>query len=148
MKKVFSTILVSALLICAMVLPSSAAQQTYPKIDTIYTGFGPVEIETTLVIYDSFRSSNKSADLVREVKYSGKTIAKMTLSATFGYDGKTAWVISASGSHTTYDGWSYGSEKIAKSGGTATLSASLFRSSAGTIPVSVSLTCSPSGQIS
>ncbi len=148
MKKVFSTILISSLLICAMVFPTNAAQQIHPKIDTIYTEFGPVEIKSTLVVYDSFRSNKKSADLTREVRYNGKTIAEVTLSATFGYDGKTAWVISASGSHTTYDGWSYNSEKISKSGGTATLTASLFKLSAGTIPISFSMTCSPTGQIS
>ena len=134
MKKVFSTILISSLLICAMVFP---------------TEFGDLKVTTTTVIHDTFaRSNRKSADRTRTVEAGDSVIAKITLSATFGYDGKTAWVISASGSHTTYDGWSYNSEKISKSGGTATLTASLFKLSAGTIPISFSMTCSPTGQIS
>lgn len=149
MKKMFSTMLLSALLICATVLPTSAVQQTDRTSEVFYTECGPVEVETTLTVYESgARSNSKRASLTNTYKNNGKVIAEVTLNATFGYDGSTAWVISASGSHTTYDGWSYGSEKISKSGGTATLTASLSKSGAGTIPVSISLTCSPTGQIS
>lgn len=70
------------------------------------------------------------------------------MSVTFGYDGKTAWVISASGSHTTYDGWSYSGERITTSGGTANLSATLRHLLHKSVAVNLSLTCSPTGQIS
>ena len=63
-------------------------------------------------------------------------------------DGKTAWVSNASSSHTTYSGWSYGSEKITKSGGTASLTGTLSHLLHRNIPVNISLTCSPTGQIS
>lgn len=149
MKRKISAVLVFVLLLCIMVLPSGATQNTYRKIDVMNTEFGPVEVETALTIQESLaRSNTKRASAAQTFKFSGKVIAEVTLSATFGYDGKTAWVVSASGSHTTYDGWKYGGEKITKSGGTATLTATLSKLTSSNIPVNISLTCSPTGEIS
>lgn len=149
MKRNISAVLVFILLLCTMALPAGAAQDTYRKIDVINTEFGPVEVETALTIQESFaRSNTKRASTAQTFKFSGKVIAEVTLSATFGYDGKTAWVISASGSHTTYDGWQYGGEKITKSGGTAALTATLSKLTSSNVPVNISLTCSPTGEIS
>ena len=148
MKKKLSVILTAALLVCAMVLPASAAQETYCQIETIYTDFGPVEVKTVITVYESpTRSSTKSADIARTFIYDGSTIAVVTLYATFGYNGSSAWVISTSSSHTTYNGWSYGNENITTSGGTATLTATLTKLF-NRAPVNISLTCSPTGQIS
>lgn len=148
MKKI--SFLLSLILIMGLMLPPvHAAPDVYQETSVIHTEFGDIEIETTTIVHDSlFRSSSKSADQVASVKMNGKVIANVTLSATFGYDGKTAWVSSASGSHTTYDGWSYGSETISKSGGTATLSAKVSHLLYGSHSVNISLTCSPTGQIS
>ena len=149
MKKKLSVILAAALLVCAMVLPASAAQETYCQTETIYTDFGPVDVETVITVYESLaRSSTKSADIARTFRYDGSTIAVVTLYATFGYDGSSAWVVSASGSHTTYGGWSYSGENITTSGGTAYLTATLSHLLHRNVPVSISLTCSPTGQIS
>ena len=132
-----------------MALPSSAIESTYSKTDTIETEFGLIEVETVLVVHESLtRSNTRSASYAQTFKYDGKTIAEVTLSATFGYDGKTSWVVSASGSHTTYDNWSYSGEKITKSGGTATLTATLSHSLHRSIAVNIPLTCSSTGQIS
>lgn len=104
------------------------AQNFYQRINIINTAFGPIEVETVLTVHEFLaRSNTKSANATQTFKLSGKAIADVTLSATFGYDGKTAWVTSASGSHTTYDGWSYSNEKITNSGGTASLSATLTK---------------------
>lgn len=148
MKKL-SIFFVSAIMLFTMSLPAGAVQESYRHIDVIDTEFGPVEVESVLIIHQSKeRSNTKSADAVQTYKYGGKVIAEVTLSATFGYDGKTAWVTSASGSRTTYDGWSYSGQSISKSGGTATLTATLSHSLHRSISVNVSLTCSPTGQIS
>ncbi len=148
MKKL--SFLLSLVLMVGLMIPSVyATPDICCDTNVIHTEFGDIEIETTTIIHDSvFRSSSKRADQVSSVKLNGKVIANVTLTATFGYDGKTAWVSSASGSHTTYDGWSYSGEKISKSGGTATLAASLFKLTEGTVSVNTSLTCSPTGQIS
>lgn len=148
MKKKLSLFCAFVLLV-AMMVPAAQAQSTYQETETVYTEYGDFEIETTTIVYNTVsRSSSRSADKEQVIKYGGKVIAEVTLSATFGYDGKTAWVISASGSHTTYDGWSYSGEKITKSGGSAALTAKLSKWSEGTANVNISLKCSPSGQIS
>ena len=80
------------------------------------------------------------------------TVATVTLQASFGYDGSSAWVISDSASHSTVSGWSYGSESLDASGNTASLSATLTQWSGiipiQTVDVNISLTCSPTGEIS
>lgn len=138
-----------ALLICMMISPAQATSSVFQETEVIHTEYGTFEIETTTVVYDSLtRSNSKSADRVRSVKYGGKVIAEIMLFVTFGYDGKTAWVTDASSSHSTYDGWSYNNENISKSGNTATLTATLTHLFLKDILVNISLTCSPTGQIS
>lgn len=148
MKK-FSLLLSLALLFCMTIPSVRATSDVYQAVEVIHTEFGDFEVETTTLIYDSMaRSNSRRADKIKTVKYDGNTIAEVTLTATFGFDSKTAWVISTSSSHTTYGGWSYGSETIARSGGKATLSAMLSNPQHRSIAVNISLTCSPTGQIS
>lgn len=148
MKKL-SFLLSLALIIGIMIPAVHATSDVYRETDIIHTEFGDFEIETVTVIHSlTSRSGSKSADKTQTVKFSGKTIGEVTLSATFGYDGKTAWVSSASGSHTTYDKWSYGSEDITKSGGTAKLTATLSHILHRDVPLTITITCSPTGQVS
>lgn len=142
--------LLSRVLMAGLMIPSAyAAPDVYQETGVIHTELGDFEIESTTTIYDSIlRGSGRRADRSISAKNNGKVIADVTLSVTFGYDGKTAWVSGTDSSHTTYDGWSYGSENISKSGGTATLTATLTHSVYRSIPISTSLTCSPTGQIS
>lgn len=147
MKKI-SCFLAFIVVACVMAPSVQAASDVYHTTETIYTEFGEFEIETTTIIHDSMaRSSSKSASKVQSVKQGGKEVAEITLFATFGYDGTTAWVVSANGSHTTYDGWSYSNEKITTSGGTATLTATVSKLTGGRVPISISITCSPTGAI-
>lgn len=148
MKKL-SFFLSLALLVGIMIPVVHAMSNTCWETDVIHTEFGDIEIETVTVIHNlTSRSGSKSVDKTQTIKSSGKIIAEVTLSATFGYDGKIAWVSSASSSHTTYDGWSYGSEKITKSGGTVSLTAKLSHLQYRDLSVNISITCSPTGQIS
>ena len=147
MKKAYSWGLVFLLAVSMALLPVQAVSNEQ-KSEVIHTEFGDLEVETTTVIRNTLsRSSSVSVNRTKTIKNSGKVIAEVTLSVTYGYDGKTAWVTSASGSHETYEGWSYSGEKITKSGGTATLSAKLTHSRYENVPVNISLTCSPTGQI-
>lgn len=148
MKK--SSLFLAIVLIVSMMTTAAQATSTiYQETETIHTEIGDFEIETTTIIYPSaVRSSSRNAERIREIKSGGALIAKVTLSASFGYDGKTAWVSSASGSHTTYDKWSYGSEDITKSGGTAKLTATLSHIPHRDVPLTITITCSPTGQIS
>ncbi|MCI8688663.1 MAG: hypothetical protein HFF57_10250 [Lawsonibacter sp.] len=149
MKKISSLSLISLFLMYMLVLPAQAVSSTYQEKEVIHSELGDIEIETITTTYSSVsRSSGRNADRTKTVRFSGEVIAEITLSVTFGYDGKTSWVSSASGSHTTYGGWSYGDEEITKSGGTASLSATLSRLLHRDILIDISLTCSPTGQIS
>ena len=132
------------------ILPAyAAAPETYQEIEIIHTEYGDIEMTTTLVIYDSpLRSSTKSAKKTQTFKSGSTVIGDVTLSATFGYDGSTAWVVSASGSNTIGSGWSYKNESISKSGNTAKLTAQLTKLLLPNVNVTISMTCSPSGQIS
>ena len=147
MKKYMSLFL--ALMMWVMVMPVGASyEEVYRETEVIHTEDGDIEIETVLTIHDSpLRASSKTASKSQNVKYDGSTIAKVTLTATFRYDGSSVSVTDTDSSYTTYDGWSYKGEKISTSGGTASLSASLTKTLTGTIPVSISMTCTADGTI-
>lgn len=145
----FAALFSLILLIGIMVPPAQATSTTYQDVEIIDTEFGRFEVEITTTVYDLLaRSGSRRADKTATVKDGDAIIAQVTLSANFGFDGTTSWVISASGSHTTYSGWSYGNESITSSGGTATLTATLSHLLHRNIAVNISLTCSPTGQIS
>ena len=148
MKKNLTIMAVLFCLIFTMAFPVGAASQVIQDTETITIVYGDIEVEETLVVYTDLRSNTKSADKTHTVKESGKVIAEVTLSASFGYDGRSSWVESTSSSHTTYSGWSYGSEKISESGGKATLSAMLRKPGSSNTPVNISITCTASGSIS
>ena len=147
MKKNLTLMVVLFGLIFTMALPVGAASQTVCETKTVTTVYGDFEIEETLIVYNNLRSSSRTASKTATCRQNGSVVAEATLTATFGYDGSSAWVGNASGSHTTYSGWSYSGEKISKVGSTATLTASVSKS--GVVKsISVSMTCSPSGSIS
>lgn len=145
-KKIISVMALFCLMF-TMILPVGAASEVVCETETVTTVYGDLEVEETLVVYSSARSSTKSASKTHTFRQSGEVIAEVTLYATFGYNGSSAWVTSASGSHTTYSGWSYGSESITKSGGTASLSASLTKFGV-SAAVDISIKCTASGTIS
>lgn len=148
MKRKISVILVLALIVCVFAMPASAADNVLQETEVIHTEFGDIEVTTTLQVSYSARSSRISADKIKEYKVSGTVIAKITLSVTFGYDGKTAWVEETDSSSATYDGWSYGSERISESGNTVKLTGKLSKSGYRAESVSISMTCTPTGSIS
>ena len=150
MRRRISAFLIGVLLLCTAALPCAAAQPASSvQQSVIHTEYGDIVVTTTLTVYDSAaRASTKSADKTRTFTYQGQTITTVTLSATFGYDGKSAWVEEASASHDTSGGWSYGSEKIDTDGSTAALSARLTKSSFAPVDFTLSMSCTPSGKIS
>ena len=78
---------------------------------------------------------------------SGQYIGQASLAASFYYDGSTARATGASGTGSGANGWSYGGQSTGTSGNRAYLNATLSNGSR-SVPVSLSLTCSPSGSIS
>ena len=148
MRRKISILLTFVLLVCAMSIPAYAAEEPAMRVQTIQTQQGEILIETTLTIEDvQFYSESKRASKKQVYKHNGDTIAEVVLTATFGYDGDSAWVISTDSSHTTYSGWSYGHERITESGNRAKLTAKLTYPG-DSVSVNLSMTCTPSGQIS
>lgn len=150
MKHKVSVLLVVGLLAGLLTLPAYASEnEVEQETQIIHTQYGEIQVDTALTVQDlTLYSNTKSAEKTATYRYDGSVIAKVTLEATFGYDGQTAWVDSADASHVTYGGWSYGSERIYDSGNRARVTAELSRLLAGDVPVDISITCTPSGQIS
>lgn len=146
MKKLVSFAL-CVMMLCAAALPAGAAPSDDQNISVTVSEDGRLEIITVLETENSLLRASMPAYKTSYVKYDGKLIAEVTLSATFGYDGDEAWVVEAEGDSVTYDGWRYGSEEIEDSGGTVTLSAQLTKAAERTLNVDISMTCSPSGTI-
>lgn len=163
MKKLFSFLLAAAMVLVVSVpafaqeIPSSRTSQPLKSTVVVENLGNGITVETKTTLWNTsataaLASSSRSASRTKTYKANGSTVATVTLNATFGYDGSSAWVSSKSASHSTVSGWSYGSQSLSSSGGTASLSAVLTQKlgiiTIGTVDVDISLTCSPSGQIS
>lgn len=147
MKKIFTVFV----MLFALVTPCFAAEPAveFEKASCETLSDGTI-VETVLTVYKSgARANGRLADCTKTYKDSnGSKMAAVTLYADFGYDGTEAWVRSSYTDVTEYNGWTYGSERISESGGTARLSAKLTKSGKTSKSVSMSLTCSANGTIS
>lgn len=150
MKRKVSVLLATGLLVGLMAVPSYAtSEEVVQETQVIYTQYGEIQVDITLEFQDlALYSTTRRAVKTATYHYDGNVIAEVTLDATFGYDGEDVWVEEADTSHTTYRGWSYGSERITESGGVARVTARLTHLLDSPVPVDVSITCTPSGTIS
>ncbi|MDR1158181.1 MAG: hypothetical protein LBK75_07735 [Oscillospiraceae bacterium] len=154
MKKVKAFICCFAML-CVISAPVSSYAAEFGEAQTTdieYLGDG-ITVETTITVHSSLlRSSTKSATRASTYKDNGTTIATVTLNATFGYDGSSAWVVSASASHWVASNWTYENQSISTTGATARVTATLKKwlgsTSTGTASVNSALTCSAGGTVS
>ena len=77
-------ILVFLLAVSMALLPVQAVSNEQ-KSEVIHTEFGDLEVETTTVIRNTLsRSSSVSVNRTKTIKNSGKVIAEVTLSVTYG----------------------------------------------------------------
>lgn len=164
MKRLLSFLLASILSIVCIAPPFAAEtipQQNDESVISVSekdlgNGFTMKTVTSVLNTSMKFRTSalsqTKTYRRTSSVQQNGSRIGSTTLTASFGYDGSSAWVNSMRTSHSVASGWSYESESTWKSGETANMSASMIKK-LGFIQIaeadpSVSMTCSPSGQIS
>lgn len=145
-KKIFMPIL--ALLLAAAILPlprtfaADTSESTY--VEDLGNG---ITVESILVVEPSLaRSSSRSASLTSTFKNNGVQIAVITLNANFVYDGSTSRATYASYSKDISSGWTYTDHSLTRSGGTATLTATLKKFLIN-VPVDMHISCSPSGVI-
>lgn len=164
MKRLLSFLLASIMCICCAA-PSFAAEtvpqrngETVISVTKKDLGNGFTMKTVTSVINTSMKfrtnalSQTETYRRTSAVEHDGNWVGSITLTANFGYNGSSAWVNSMSTSHSLASGWSYENESTWKSGGTANMSATMVLKLAfitiTQVDPSVSMTCSPSGQIS
>ena len=89
--------------------------------------------------------NNTGSSITQRYYYDGIYVGQATLTATFSYDGITARATSVASGHWTSPGWKYGNETLYTNGGSAYLNAQF--SGETVIPVSITITCDPYGNI-
>lgn len=148
MKKLLSFIVVFGF-IFVLTVPCFALEPQIESqsVSTQTLSDGTIVTSTITVFKSTTRASTRKATAVQDYERKGVLIATVSLTATFAFDGEDAWVHSTSSSNSTYNGWSYENEKIATSGDTAKLTAKLTKSGEINQNVKISLTCSPTGEI-
>ena len=145
-KKIFSVVLASLL---TFVFALSCFAQDNERVLKTYTedlGNGITAV-VTITESSGLTRGSKTHTLSKEYYSSGTYIGNAALMASFYYDGSIARATGASGTGSGSNGWSYGGQSTGTSGNRAYLNATLSNGSR-SVPVNLSLTCSPSGSIS
>jgi hypothetical protein len=146
-KKSFLIVLSALFLFSLFSVPKSFAAGTPASVEIEDLGNGFTS-ETVWTIYPATaRSSyNVTGKAERSYKYNGSEIATITFTVKFSYNGTSSSVVSTSYSKSLTSGWSYTDHKITTSGGSATMTGNLKKSSL-SVPVRINITCSPTGTI-
>lgn len=139
------SLLLCFLLAAAMAVPCFAQEHT--QVIATYTEDLGNGITAVTTITQTVTRSTISRTKASNYYSSGQYIGQAALSATFSYNGSTAQATGASGTGSGANGWNYGGQRTWTSGNSAYLSATLSKGGA-SVPVSLSLTCSPSGSVS
>lgn len=143
-KKVFSLMLCFVLTV-ALAVPCFA--QGNERVIASYTEDLGNGITSVTTITQTVTRSTTSTTKTKDYYSSGQHIGRAALVASFYYDGSSARATLADGTGSGANGWSYGGQSTGTSGNRAYLNATLSDGSHN-VPVSLSLTCSPSGNIS
>lgn len=153
MNKIIS-ILVATILIFSFSITADAseinvnpdANSTYEDSNIIDLGDGyTIKVKDTEIISNS-RIMSKTAVRTAECEYDGKIIATIKLTATFTYNGATAYCTDVSSSYTMNDGWTYSNRSTTRVGDTATTSAKLSKGIR-YANVTISMRCTGKGEI-
>lgn len=139
------SLLLCFLLAAAMAVPCFAQEHT--QVIATYTEDLGNGITAVTTITQTVTRSTISRTKASNYYSSGQYIGQAALSASFSYNGSTAQATGASGTGSGANGWNYGGQRTWTSGSSAYLSATLSKGGA-SVPVSLSLTCSPSGSVS
>ena len=108
-----------------------------------------IVVTTEFSVYNNTRSTyEKTASVSKTYKKGSETIAKIGISGTFQYDGKTVKVKSKSVTpKTVYSGWSFSQDSFTSSGGKISLLCKLSNFWSSDVPVNISLSCDKNGNI-
>lgn len=144
LKKTISLFL--CLLMTAMLALPCFAQGNERVIATYTEDLGNGITAVTTITQTVTRSTTSTTKAVNYYS-GGQHIGQAALYGSFYYDGSTARATEAIGTGSGSNGWSYGGQSTGTSGNRAYLNATLSNGSR-SVPVSLSLTCSPNGSIS
>lgn len=142
-------IVLSLILTVSMLPPAMAVERetVISRQETVLEN-GVVVVDT-LVESTSARALGKTAKRTKEVYNNNVLIARITMVASFQYDGTTVSVSSMGVTQKdTYEGWRYVENSLTASGGTATLDAKLTKLLVFNIPVTITITCDANGNLS
>lgn len=139
------SLLLCFLLAAAIAVPCFAQEHT--QVIATYTEDLGNGITAVTTITQTVTRSTISRTKASNYYSSGQYIGQAALSASFFYNGSTAQATGASGAGSGANGWNYGGQNTWTSGSSAYLSATLSKGGA-SVPVSLSLTCSPGGSVS
>lgn len=150
MKRIFSFILVAAMLFCMIPIHSNAAAN---QLETIY--FEDGSYMTVEIISKGARASGSVTGSKPYTYYGsdGNAKWKAVITGSFSYSGSSATCTSSSVSVTIYDSsWYTVSKSASKSGNTARASVTIGEKRGGVtvtkVPVSLSLSCDKDGNLS
>ena len=143
LKRKFLALVLSLATIFAFTTNAGAACLDTQTID-LGDNFEVVIVESVSTQpYASTISKTKTAS----VKYDGTTVGRFSLTSEFAYDGDTAIAIDDDYSATSYGSWDYKNASSSHSGAKVSGKCTFYKGSTSKT-VSLSMTCSPSGQIS
>lgn len=152
MKKRFISLCLVAVLSLALFIPAHAEYIPEESVSSVIVMGNGITVEITLIVHNtstvSRAASTKTASKTAVYKYNGAEIATIVIDASFGYNGTSSWVNSASVSKSVASGWTYSGESLTNFGGTATVTATLSKLFTPNVNVNTSITCSPAGAIS
>lgn len=152
MKRRIITICLMALMMVTIPVPAAQAEYMAEEIAAAVDLGNGVTVESTITVHETISAfsatATKSATKQDVYKVGGKVVATISLTASFGYDGSTSWVNSASVTKDIASGWTYSNENLTTSGGTATVTATLKKSGVTTTNIYTYISCSPDGEIS
>lgn len=142
-----------ALMIVSVLATAAQAEYMPEEAVTTVTALGNgITVESTVTIHGSVSAfstmETKKATKTDTYKRNGTQIATVSITASFGYDGSSSWVNSASVSKSVSSGWIYSNESITTSGDTAAVTAILSKIGVASIDVYTYISCSPDGEIS
>lgn len=108
-----------------------------------------ITVITELSISENSKAmKQKTASVSKTYKNRGQTVAKIGISGTFEYDGKTVKVKSKSVTpKDIYSGWSFSQDSFTSSGGEISLSGELKKLFTDNVSVDISLSCDKNGNI-
>lgn len=115
-------------------------------VQTIDCGDG-FTITITTDIADTARSSTKSASKTAVVRYNSAEVGEFTVHGKFSYNGSSAKATNSTYDAEAYDSWDYKNASTSHSGAKVSGKCTFYKGSTSKT-VSLSMTCSPSGQIS